>query len=348
MKKKIDTLSDSLIALKEFMMTKLPSESTQRQEKELVTKKSSGKQGKTDLNESISETTIYHNVLEKVVEEQVDPEITFCTKPGKRDSSSSEDRVDTSDDMIDMEVDINPCFIADCTADIDRCKRSFPEQERRPVRPSEAMIRGSETRKERLEPTSGNVQVPFNTPLNNCGKRSTDVDENYVVVGAHIEPSLKDKIRRSEYVEFARLLPRKKINYDDNCMELVNRGGQTFFVPVSDKDSNSISSFTRWEQAFHVFSSEYLNWFPDRATELVQYNHVIYTALLSFSWDNVYAYDREFRMHLSNFPDRSWSVILQQAWSICLKDKINGNGNFTQGNNKGQFKTKKEGCKRFN
>ena len=28
--------------------------------------------------------------------------------------------------------------------------------------------------------------------------------------------------------------------------------------------------------------------------------------------------------HISKFPSHSWSVILQQAWSMCLKDKIHG------------------------
>ena len=62
--------------------------------------------------------------------------------------------------------------------------------------------------------------------------------------------------------------------------------------------------------------------FLERAAELVQYNHIIHTAASTYIWDNVYVYDKEFRMHLANFPQRSWSIILQQAWAICLKDKI--------------------------
>ena len=27
-------------------------------------------------------------------------------------------------------------------------------------------------------------------------------------------------------------------------------------------------------------------------------------------------------MHVSKFPQRSWAIILQQAWSMCLKDRI--------------------------
>ena len=105
-------------------------------------------------------------------------------------------------------------------------------------------------------------------------------------------------------------------------MEIVSRGSATYFVPVSDWDTTAITNFGKWEQAFRVFSNIYTRAYPGKASELIQYNHIIYTASCSYIWDNVYTYDREFRMHISNFPQRSWSVILQQAWSMYLKDRI--------------------------
>ena len=90
--------------------------------------------------------------------------------------------------------------------------------------------------------------------------------------------------------------------------------------------------------------------YPDWATELIQYNQLIYTASLSFVWENVYKYDREFRMHMSNYPQRCWSVILQQAWSLYLKDRVvphvQHQGNELKNNNNGA--KSKEVCKRFN
>ena len=81
----------------------------------------------------------------------------------------------------------------------------------------------------------------------------SNVDDNYVMVGAHPESGLKDKIIKGEYIDFIKLLPKEKPSYDDNRLELVNKGGQTFFVPATDRESgNSVSSFHKWEQAFHV------------------------------------------------------------------------------------------------
>ena len=59
---------------------------------------------------------------------------------------------------------------------------------------------------------------------------------------------------------------------------------------------------------------------------------------MSFTWDNVYTYDHEFQR---------CGIILQQAWSICLKDKISHHG--MGGAGSGKFsKNKKEICQRFN
>ena len=157
-----------------------------------------------------------------------------------------------------------------------------------------------------------------------------------------------------EYVDFAKLIPKDRITkVEDHRMELIFRGGPTYFVPVSDRENTVISNFSHWEQAFRIYSNILTRSYPAKASELIQYNHTIYTAALSFAWDNVYHYDKEFRMHISKFPQRSWSVILQQAWSMCLKDRIehpdDHRGSYPcGGNSKPGGKPSKEICKRFN
>ena len=74
---------------------------------------------------------------------------------------------------------------------------------------------------------------------------------------------------------------------------LVIKGGQTFFVPVADCELMEITNFSRWEQAFRIFSNIFTGEHPKKATELTQYNHVIYTASLTYAWENVYLYDKE-------------------------------------------------------
>ena len=101
---------------------------------------------------------------------------------------------------------------------------------------------------------------------------------------------------------------------------MVIKGGKTYWSPVVE--STSINSFGKLEQAFRVFSDIFLRHYPAKSTELIQYNHIIHTASLTYVWENVYSYDKDFRLHISRHPTRSWGIILQQVWSMRLKDRI--------------------------
>ena len=186
--------------------------------------------------------------------------------------------------------------------------------------------------------------------------RTAMMDEDYLIVAAHVDESLERRIRNGEYIDFARLLPRDRVQMQqDNRIELINQNGHLSCTTVSNNGSHgefSIGSFARWEQAFRVFSNIYTRQYPQRAAELIQYNHVIHTASMSYHWSNVYAYDIDFRLHMSRHPQRSWSVILQQAWNLRLKDRHENNdrrlcGHASSGGS-GSSSKRKDICFRFN
>ena len=126
-------------------------------------------------------------------------------------------------------------------------------------------------------------------------------------------------------------------------MELVNRNGVSFWTPVTNHDLGAITNFGKWESAFRVFANIYTTKYPHKVAELIQYSHVIHTASLTYVWDNVYLYDKEFHILMSRHPQCSWSVILQQAWNLRLKDKL-CHESFSD---RGKFKSK-DICKCFN
>ena len=195
------------------------------------------------------------------------------------------------------------------------------KSEASPYEKGEQMIQDAESARRRMTNTTGmfaNKQPDFNPQLNmiNC-------DEEYMVIGAHVDSALQEKVINFEYVDFVKLILKDRITkIEDHRFELVVRGGSTFFAPVSDREALTISNFSHWEQAFRIFSNILIRVYPAKPLELIQYNHTIYIAALTFMWDNVYQYDKEFRMHISKFPQRSWAVILQQAWSMCHKDRV--------------------------
>ena len=96
------------------------------------------------------------------------------------------------------------------------------------------------------------------------------VDEDYLVVGNHVDNSIRQRIENGEYIDFAHLLPHDHLALEeDNRMEIVNKNGKTYFIPAVDNESGHISNFSHWEQAFRVFSNIYTRRFPGRAAELI-------------------------------------------------------------------------------
>ena len=257
-------------------------------------------------------------------------------------SDSSDEVVDTSDGTIDPSVNdlVNQFAEASrkrCGAVENEEVASDPvhgskrlqwedeqHQERRMVTPREKveqLVRAAERAKARV------LDVPGRDKINHGeGKlgghlvHSVLVDEEYSAIASHIDEGLKRKIIAGEYIDFVKLLPRDRIiEEEDQCLKMVNRGSLSYWVPVGDK-SLSISSVHRWDQAFRVFTKIYLEGSNNqgRAAELIQYSHIIHEANIEFPWESVYAYDREFRVHMSKYLTRSWGIILQQAWTLKM------------------------------
>ena len=68
-------------------------------------------------------------------------------------------------------------------------------------------------------------------------------------MASHVDSITFGKVVRGEYVDFSKLLPKDKVlQEEENKLEVVMRGGKTFWVLVN-KMAN-ITNFSKWEQAF--------------------------------------------------------------------------------------------------
>ena len=178
---------------------------------------------------------------------------------------------------------------------------------------------------------------------------SVIIDEGYLQVAAHVDDSLHMKIQNFEYVDFVKLLPQEKIvQEEDNRLTFINKGGGVpYLVPASDIKEGQIGSYSKWNRAFRVFCEIVTQKYPEKAQELLQYDHIIHTASQTYQWDNVSVYDRDFRIHISKNLTRTWAVILQQAWSMRLTDKLR---DFFTGQARGESSStpkSKDYCRRF-
>ena len=324
---KLDCMGNALELMQNIMMKQVMlgdnDGKAENKQAEANTAKSGENLCKSVIN-SNSDTTIYNNALEQVPEDQapkesvsnigyntlvVDSEISLKI-PGKvngRESSSSEDQVDTSDELIEVDCDK---FIADCQAQAEkqsRSKHTSGENQvgtRDTTYPSDRMIQEAEQVWAKVFSNPGKtVDHTLNSRFqaNNTNIMVTSaMDEEYLVIGGHVDSNLQQKIIDFEYVDFARLLPKDRITkLDNHRFKLVVRGGSTFFSPVSEHESTNIVNFSKWEQAFRIYSNVLTRAYPGKASELIQYNHIIYMASLSFAWENVYNYDQEFRIYIS-------------------------------------------------
>ena len=137
------------------------------------------------------------------------------------------------------------------------------------------------------EAKAAKARILPNKVKGNDYKFIAQMDEDYLVVGGHIDEGMQSKIINGEYVDFGKLLPRDRIaSEEDSHLELVMRNGKTFWMPVSE--TVTISNFSKWEQAFRIYSNIYTKRFPNKSTELIQYNHIIHTIASIYTWKNVY------------------------------------------------------------
>ena len=218
---------------------------------------------------------------------------------------------------------------------------------------AEQMVREAEANKAKVYNTPGKdpeLAINDDSPF----IHSAIADESYMLVATHLDEAIIKRIEQDEYVDFAKLLARDKmLDNEETEMRLVQRDGRTMYVPV--KDECLINNVLKWDQAFRVYSNIYTRVFPNKATQLVQYSHIIHSAAQSYAWSNVYQYDKDFRDHMSRNKGRSWGIILQQAWTMRLRDRLSlhnnnyeGNRFSPKGNSRDNQKSTKEPCRRFN
>ena len=164
-----------------------------------------------------------------------------------------------------------------------------------------------------------------------------DPDDEFFHITCHIEPALKSKIEKGEFVDLDKLLPktRTQVIKDDRRLQFFYKDGESFFAPPDS--SNKINSVRRWEQAFRVYAAIYSSANPTRSSEIWQYVFVINKAASSFTWENVYFYDITFRHLMEKNPSRSWAKTYTQMWNLAMCDRINRNqGGFQNSWNQGK------------
>ena len=158
--------------------------------------------------------------------------------------------------------------------------------------------------------------------------RNFDQDDEFFHVTSQIDPGLKMRIERGEFVDLERLLPRDRVSggktfADDlnkHLYQMITQGTGNFVEPPTQRNSSRISNVRKWDQAFRVYAAIYTHANQDRASEIWQYVYVIHTAATANPWENVYYYDINFRELMASKPWRSWGKTYTQGWNMAFNN----------------------------
>ena len=156
-------------------------------------------------------------------------------------------------------------------------------------------------------------------------------DDDFFHLICHVEPSMRAKIEKGQYVDLEKLLPNDRLRKNDQATRLGwwHKEGDTFLAPIN-KDQR-INSAKRWDAAFRVYATIYCRANPDRAGEIWQYIDIIHTASSAYVWDNVAKYDQIFRQLMEFNPRRSWAVTYNLMWNLSMVEPLPKMPNFRSG-----------------
>ena len=156
--------------------------------------------------------------------------------------------------------------------------------------------------------------------------RNFDQDDEFFHITSQIEPALRAKIERGEYIELERLLPkdwasmcRPGEELNKQLFQLITQGTDTYLEPPMQK-TGKINSVRKWDQAFRVYAAVYTCANPERSSEIWQYIYVIHTAAAANLWENVYFYDINFRELIACKPWKSWGKTYTQGWNMAFNN----------------------------
>ena len=173
-------------------------------------------------------------------------------------------------------------------------------------------------------------------------------DDKFLHVICHLEESLRIKIKKGEFVELEKLLPKQTMcgyGEEQNRISLFHKEGETYFAPALER-RNKITNIHAWDKAFRVYLAVYTEEFPKRTGEIMQYVQNIHHAASKYKWDNVAYYDFVFRHLMEQFPERSWAKTYTQGWTYAMCEPLTQKS--TQENFQNRRDKKTNVCWKFN
>ena len=137
-----------------------------------------------------------------------------------------------------------------------------------------------------------------------------------------VDKTLKDKILRGEYTDFALLLPDTL--YQSQTPEIHLRLDDSSLGPMGSpvtmvrKKKPVIDTFPKWFDAFMTYMLILVNAYPRRALELIKYQQIISSAVAEFKGLAWLSYDQQFRRRAAYDLSLSWDKVDLELWTVTF------------------------------
>ena len=144
-----------------------------------------------------------------------------------------------------------------------------------------------------------------------AGARQSQGKPPHYILAKHVPDNIKRCIWANKYVDFQYLIesdPTEEIVYQF----VASSNNAVALKPAKPK--SKLDGWAAWNKAFRMFTEIYCMKYPDRSIKLFQYSGRLNNLAGKFPFDQVYAYNKEFRADLEWFPDKPWDQIDQQLW----------------------------------
>ena len=141
------------------------------------------------------------------------------------------------------------------------------------------------------------------------GARQSQGKPPHYILAKHVPDNIKRCIWANKYVDFHYLIesdPTEEIVYQF----VASPNNAVTLKPAKPKCK--LDGWVAWNKAFCMFTEIYCMKYPDRSIKLLQYSGRLNNLAGKFPFDQVCAYDKEFRVDLEWFPDKPWDQIDQQ------------------------------------
>ena len=148
-----------------------------------------------------------------------------------------------------------------------------------------------------------------------AGARQSQGKQPYFILAKHVPDNIKRCIWANKYVDFHYLV-ESDLTEEVVYQFVTSPNNAVTLKPVKPK--SKLDGWAAWNKAFCMFTEIYCMKYPDRSIKLLQYSGRLNNLAGKFPFDQVYAYDKEFRADLEWYLDKPWDQIDQQLWSLTL------------------------------